>query len=166
MEPEDWRGLESSLQILIIADNSISKLSEDTFSGLPLLETLDLRGNNIKSVDPNVFRDGLAHLSKVLLGDNQLIEIPYLALAQLRLLRYLDLSKNLITDMVRVIENESDEEDNQPPLQPSTPLSLDTLRLDYNQITTLYPGSFQYFNVLNNTFLNGNPISILEVNHL
>lgn len=155
LEPEDWRGLESSLQILLLADNSISNLSADTFSGLPLLESIDLRGNNLKFIDPNVFRDGLAHLSKVLLGDNQLTEIPYLALSPLPLLRYLDLSQNNIELIYPSIQEVT---------QTIPPLALETLRLDYNKITIVHPGSFQQFSIVNKTFLDGNPIYSLEDN--
>lgn len=42
-------------------------------------------------------------------------------------------------------------------------LSLDTLRLDYNNIQYLPPGAFQHFNILNHTFLNGNPLSLVQV---
>jgi hypothetical protein len=30
-----------------------------------VLDTIDLSGNNLVEIDPNVFRDGLGHLSKV-----------------------------------------------------------------------------------------------------
>lgn len=62
---DSWRGLESSLQTLILADNSISNLPHNAFSMLPKLTTLDLRGNHLSHIDTNVFRFGMERLSKV-----------------------------------------------------------------------------------------------------
>ncbi|XP_045449309.1 chaoptin [Melitaea cinxia] len=143
---DNWLGLENSLQTLVLADNSISTLPLDAFSGLLVLETLDLHGNHLSVIDSGVFRDGMSRLSKLLLGDNQLTLIPYEELSPLRQLRYLDLSKNLIKQV--------------PPAHDLTgvKLSLDYLKLDQNNIKILMPGSFKYFNILNTTTLNGNPI--------
>ncbi|XP_038217334.1 chaoptin isoform X2 [Zerene cesonia] len=143
---DNWRGLENTLQTLILADNSIASLPLDAFSGLPMLDTLDLQGNHLSVIDSGVFRDGMNRLNKLLLGNNQLTLIPYEELSPLRQLRYLDLSKNLIKQV--------------PPAHElnGVTLSLDTLKLDYNIIKVLMPGSFKYFNVLNTTCLDGNPI--------
>ncbi|CAH2085309.1 unnamed protein product [Euphydryas editha] len=143
---DNWLGLENSLQTLILTDNSIATLPHDAFSGLLYLETLDLHGNHLSVIDSGVFRDGMSRLSKLLLGDNQLTLIPYEELSPLRQLRYLDLSKNLIKQV--------------PPAHDlnGVKLSLDYLKLDQNNIKILMPGSFKYFNILNTTSLNGNPI--------
>ncbi|CAF4906675.1 unnamed protein product [Pieris macdunnoughi] len=143
---DNWRGLENTLHTLILSDNSISTIPLDAFSGLPMLDTLDLRGNHLSVIDSGVFRDGMHRLNKLLLGNNQLTLIPYEELSPLRQLRYLDLSKNLIKQV--------------PPAHElnGITLSLDTLRLDNNIIRILLPGSFKYFNVLNTTSLDGNPI--------
>ncbi|KAM3959736.1 leucine rich repeat containing G protein-coupled receptor chaoptin [Aphomia sociella] len=147
---ENWRGLQDTLRTLILADNSIANLPLDAFSGLPMLETLDLRGNHLAVIDSGVFRDGMGRLDKLLLSDNQLSFIPYEELAPLRQLRFLDLANNVIKQV--------------PPAHDlnSVKLSLDTLKLDNNIINTLMPGSFKYFNVLNSTSLDRNPIYVIR----
>lgn len=42
-------------------------------------------------------------------------------------------------------------------------MSLDILRLDYNQIETLMSGDFQHFLKVNKTYLDGNPLTMIEV---
>ncbi|XP_045535328.1 chaoptin isoform X2 [Papilio machaon] len=147
---DNWRGLENTLHTLVLAENSITSLPLDAFSGLPVLEVLDLHGNNLAVIDSGVFRDGMNRLNKLLLSDNQLSLIPYEELAPLRQLRYLDLSNNVIKQV--------------PPTHElnGVTLSLDNLKLDHNLIGTLMPGSFKYFNVLNSTSLDGNPIYSLR----
>ncbi|KAF7273812.1 hypothetical protein GWI33_013503 [Rhynchophorus ferrugineus] len=153
--PENWRGLESSLEVLVLAENSINQIPIDAFSGLPMLDTIDLRGNHLREIDPSVFRDGMGRLAHLLLGDNQLSGIPYQALQPLRTLKTLDLSYNRINKM-------------SPSSEPGVninlnfQLNLDTFHLDYNQLRVLEPASFQYFNVLNKTYLDGNPLSAIE----
>ncbi|XP_030758115.1 chaoptin [Sitophilus oryzae] len=155
ISPENWRGLESSLEVLILSENAINHIPIDAFSGLPMLDTIDLRGNHLREIDPSVFRDGMGKLSHLLLGDNQLSAIPYQALQPLRTLKTLDLSYNRINKM-------------SPSTEPGVninlnfQLNLDTFRLDYNQLRVLEPASFQYFNIVNKTYLDGNPLSAVE----
>ncbi|XP_018322079.2 chaoptin [Agrilus planipennis] len=153
---DTWRGLEDSLEVLILADNSISRLPLDAFSGLPLLDTIDLTGNNLHEIDPSVFRDGMGRLAHLILKDNQLSAIPYEALSPLKMLRTLDLSYNRIKKMEPANYNEN--------TKYSYKFSLDTFRLDFNQIEELETDSFQFFGVLNRTFLDGNPIKFVEQN--
>lgn len=42
-------------------------------------------------------------------------------------------------------------------------MSLDILRLDYNQIEILMSGDFQHFLKVNKTYLDGNPLTMIEV---
>ncbi|KRT80569.1 hypothetical protein AMK59_7610 [Oryctes borbonicus] len=155
---DDWRGLENSLEILILSNNAINSLPADAFSGLPHLDTLDLSGNNLKEIDPSVFRDGMGKLTHVYLSDNQLNIIPYQALQPLKLLKYLDLSYNRINGLQVQID----------PLNSSQQfnylLSLDTLKLEHNQLTVIETASFQYFDVLNRTYLDGNPLLEIQEN--
>lgn len=44
-------------------------------------------------------------------------------------------------------------------------MSLDILRLDYNQISMLVPGAFQHFRKINKTYLDGNPLTVIQVLH-
>lgn len=156
IQPENWRGLENSLEVLILAENSITHIPIDSFSGLPMLDTIDLRGNNLREIDPNIFRDGMGRLAHLILADNQLTSIPYQALQPLRVLKTLDLSYNQINRM-------------EPPSGPGIQinfnfqLNLNIFRMDYNQLAVLEPVSFQYFNIVNKTYLDGNPISAVEV---
>lgn len=66
MSGDNFRGLENTLQTLILAENSVANLPLDAFTGLPLLETLDLRGNHLAIIDSGVFRDGMSRLNKVI----------------------------------------------------------------------------------------------------
>ncbi|XP_069668870.1 chaoptin isoform X2 [Periplaneta americana] len=151
--PESWRGLENSLQTLILAENSLLNLPRDAFSSLPLLETLDLRGNHFSVLDVDVFRAGPPRLSRLLLADNQLSNVPYQQLSSLRMLRTLDLSSNRITRL-----HDSDTETQAA----SSLMSLDTLRLEYNQIEHLPSRAFQHFDILNRTYLDGNPLVSIQ----
>ncbi|KAG5872237.1 hypothetical protein JTB14_026479 [Gonioctena quinquepunctata] len=85
---------------LILAENSINFLPTDSFSGLPNLETIDLRGNNLREIDPSVFRDGMGRLAHLLLGDNQLSAIPLPSTAATKDFKTLDLSYNKINKMM------------------------------------------------------------------
>ncbi|XP_037026425.1 chaoptin isoform X1 [Bradysia coprophila] len=152
IEPDSFRGLENSLLILILAKNSINTLPPDSFSSLPLLDTIDLSGNNLEWIDANIFRDGMPKLSKLFLSDNILRGIPYIAIASLKQLRNLDLSHNLIEE---ILPEEA------PEPRAVVKLTLDALHLEYNLIENLYTGSFQRFDIINQTYLDGNPITSL-----
>lgn len=134
--------------------NAIDKLPADAFVGLTFLEVLDLRENSLKDIDSFVFRDGMAQLMYLNLHDNQLSDIPYGQLSSLKRLKSLDLSYNRITKMLNPQE--------EPELR-GTQMSLDILRLDYNRIEFLPSGSFQHFLKVNRTYLDGNPITTIEV---
>lgn len=121
-----------------------------------MLDTIDLRGNNLREIDPSVFRDGMGRLAHLILADNQLSSIPYQALQPLRILKTLDLSYNRINKMSPVTDPGVN-------INLNFQLNLDILRLEYNQLTVLESMAFMYFNVVNKTYLDGNPISDLEV---
>lgn len=146
-----WRGMEDSLQTIILSENVITVLPTDAFSSLPQLETIDLSGNNIMEVDKDVFRDGMARLQRVILADNLLETIPYAAMAPLKALQILDLSYNRIDGF--------DPEEIQ---LSNVRLNLNILHLEYNELTSIPPESFQYFDVLNVTYLDGNPITVIS----
>ncbi|XP_055716156.1 chaoptin [Phlebotomus papatasi] len=152
IDHESWRGLEDSLEQLILSENSLSFLPVDSFSGLPFLQTLDLSGNNLRDIDGSVFRDGMDKLSRVILSNNLLTRIPYGQVSALRSLKLLDLSHNRIPTM-----NLADNEYN-----PGIRLSLDVLHLEYNNLEILQTGSFQFFDVVNQTFLDGNPMKFIN----
>ncbi|XP_017122826.1 chaoptin [Drosophila elegans] len=153
IQHDSFRGLEDSLQTLILRENCISQLQSHSFTGLLILETLDLSGNNLFEIDPNVFVDGMPRLTRLLLTDNILSEIPYDALGPLKSLRTLDISHNVIWSLSG---NETYE------IKASTKLNLDNLHLEYNHIEVLPPNSFKYFDTVNRTFFDGNPIHTLR----
>lgn len=140
-----------------MAENCLTYLSPDTFTGLPLLDTINLKGNNLREIDPSVFRDGMDRLAHIILADNQLSSIPYLALSSLSMLKTLDLSYNKINRMYPTTESGTIN------IQLNVRMSLDLLSLEYNQITNLERGAFQYFSVLNKTYLDGNHLNHIEV---
>lgn len=154
MSSEDWQGLESSLQKLILADNALSSLPTNTFSSLKLLETLDLHSNHLAELDMDVFHAALPRLSHLLLADNQLSSMPYQQLTSLRTLKMLDLASN---NIVKLRDSEHQ--------FLGTLMSVDTLRLDHNQIKSLPSKAFQNFHSLNRTYLDGNPLITIEVNN-
>jgi hypothetical protein len=151
VSPEDWRGLENSLQTLILADNALHSLPTEAFSSLLVLEELDVRSNHLAEIDSDAFRSGPPRLSRLLLADNQLSNVPYQQLASLRMLRTLDLANNNIMRL---------HSEHQPK---GAALSLDTLNLSYNKIQVLPSTAFQHFDVVNRTFLDGNPLVTIEV---
>lgn len=142
------------MQILRLGRNAIEKLPADAFAGLSSLEILDLRENTLKEIDASVFRDGMAKLTHLYLNDNQLVYIPYAQLSSLKRMKVLDLSYNRISKMLHPLQ--------EPELR-GVQMSLDILRLDYNQIATLMPTDFQHFYKVNKTYLNGNPLAVIEV---
>ncbi|KAK9879164.1 hypothetical protein WA026_004016 [Henosepilachna vigintioctopunctata] len=156
--PDNWRGLGSTLQTLILAENSIINLPTDLFSGLNELDTIDLTGNNLKEIDPSVFRDGMGKLANLILAHNQLGAIPYQAVSPLKSLKILDLGYNKITSMTPAtdvgVQN----------VNYNFIINLDELRLEYNQMTELMPTSFQLFNVVNRTYLDGNQLANVAEN--
>lgn len=156
IHPDSWKGLEHSMETLILAENSIAYLAPDTFTGLPYLDRINLRGNNLRDIDPSVFREGMNKLAHVDLADNLLSSIPYLALSPLTMLKTLDLSYNRITRMFPTMESGAIN------IQIDVRMSLDELNLAYNQLSVLESSSFQYFNTINETYLDGNPLSIIE----
>lgn len=151
--PEQFKGLEDSLEKLILADNSLLYVPPDAFAGLPHLDTIDLTGNHLREIDPSVFREGMGRLTNLILADNELIEIPYQALSPLNALRTLDLSYN----QIKKVE----------PTQASHALNfkmrLNVLKLDYNEIHVLVPAAFQNFEIVNITYLDGNILSAVQV---
>lgn len=152
MSSENWQGLESSLQTLILADNALSSFRTNTFGSLKLLETLDLRSNHLAELDVDVFHAALPRLSHLLLADNQLSSMPYQQLSSLRMLKMLDLASNNIVNLHDSVDQAA-----------GTLMSVDTLRLDHNQIERLPSKAFQNFHSLNRTYLDGNPLTTIEV---
>lgn len=87
------------------------------------------------------------------MSDNWLTDIPYSQVAPLKALRTLDLSHNVIYSMR---PNGTDE-------PKGVKLTLDNLHLEYNQIENIETNAFQFFDVVNRTYLDGNNFQIVNV---
>lgn len=55
---DDFQGYESSLQTLVLAENSLTLLRDGIFRTLDNLRTLNLRGNNILMINSQAFQVG------------------------------------------------------------------------------------------------------------
>lgn len=154
VELDSFTGLGGSLESLSLAENSLDTLPRDAFASLPKLETIDLSGNNLAHLDANVFQDGMPNLVKLLLADNAFSDIPYNSISSLKSLRHLDLSNNLIKTILP--ENAVFLEPNAMPK-----LTLDTIHLEFNRIEEIPTASFAHFNIMNVTYLDGNPLKML-----
>lgn len=114
---------------------------------------------------------------QLLLADNVLTEIPYVPIAPLKQLRFLDLSHNLINHLIEPPYVFDDDQANGTGGSQDTPhhhlqtpsvkaqqtqqpvhLTLDVLRLEYNRIKALPTNAFQNFDEVNVTYLDGNPL--------
>ncbi|XP_063596618.1 chaoptin-like [Penaeus indicus] len=142
---EDFDGYERSLQTLVLAENSLTILPEGIFRTLENLKTLNLRGNNIMTINPRAFQGSSSHLAHINLANNLLTTIPFEAMSEVRNIQTLNLARNMITQTYEVLYTGS--------------LSMDTLVLDFNQIESLQPYSFQNFGNINRTSLRGNPLT-------
>lgn len=136
----DFSGVESTLEMVSLADNYILTLEMDTFKGFKRLEKLDMQGNSILTVIP--MESGTLKLTHFNLAENSLDRIPFETLAQLKPLHTINLAKNRINSTYD--ENFKGK------------LSVDTLILDDNMIGSLHNKSFRNFEVINRTQLNGN----------
>ena len=142
----DFSGVENTLETLSLADNFIINVEMETFNGFKRLEKLDLQGNSILHVLP--LASGTLKLTHFNLAENSLQEIPFSTLTQLKSLHTINLSKN------RIGYTYDDTFKGK--------LSVDTLILDDNMITTLRNNSFRNFEVINVTRLNGNWIKGID----
>lgn len=178
IERDSFRGLQNALEHLILAENSISQIPIDAFHGLPNLNSkiiifitpfllsacsfnnlhsltaLDLSSNNLHEITPDVFREQMNSLVKVNFADNLLKDIPFVPLAMLKSLRYLDLSSNRITGF----QLDTDIK------QLNMKLALEQLHLEHNEINVIQPASFQHFLTVNQTYLDFNPIHVINDN--
>lgn len=88
----------------------------------------------------------------MILADNLLPDIPYQQLSPLKALRTLDMSYNRIASILPPTDDALD-----------VKFNLDTLHLDFNQITVIASASFKYFDSVNKTYLDGNAIDMVQV---
>jgi Leucine-rich repeat (LRR) protein len=96
IKEKDFIGLGSTLRVLRLASNSLSRLPQSAFKGLLSLERLDLRNNAILFLHDEAFAVGPAGLKHLDLSGNLLTKIPFMALSPIRELATLDLGRNLL----------------------------------------------------------------------
>ncbi|NXX40875.1 VASN protein, partial [Tricholaema leucomelas] len=147
------RGLPPNILSLYVFENGITALNEDSFTGLPALQLLDLSQNKITSIQRNIFQP-LTELVNLDLSSNQLQEITNETFHGLRLLERLYLQKNRIQHIhaaaFDTLENllELKLQNNQ--LRAVPPLNLPNLLLldiSWNKISTITPGAFHAVNI-------------------
>ncbi|NXF95379.1 VASN protein, partial [Eubucco bourcierii] len=147
------RGLPPNILSLYVFENGITVLNENSFTGLPALQLLDLSQNKITSIQRNIFQP-LTELVNLDLSSNQLQEITNETFHGLWLLERLYLQKNRIQHIhaaaFDTLENllELKLQNNQ--LQAVPPLNLPNLLLldiSWNKISTITPGAFHAVNI-------------------
>jgi len=83
---------------VLLQDNQIAKLSNNSFAGLGKVEHVDLKNNDIAEIEPNSFA-GLTSCKRVDLSDNDIPELVDNTFAGLENLISLDLSFNKIKEL-------------------------------------------------------------------
>lgn len=84
-----------ALKKLVLEDNKLSNLDNDTFISAPNLEGLFLSGNQIEHIDEDAFR-GAHQLIRLELRNNMLSELDLVVFKNTEKLSFLDLSRNKI----------------------------------------------------------------------
>ncbi|CAG0915729.1 unnamed protein product [Notodromas monacha] len=90
-------SLSTSLRVLRLASNSLTRLPQNAFKGLVALESLDVRDNSIMFIHDETFNMGPLALKSLDLSGNLLAKPPFQALGAYKELQLLDLSRNSIT---------------------------------------------------------------------
>lgn len=88
-----WNFFNANLRHLACNNCMLDTVRKDMLTGLPKLETLELRGNRISNIALHTF-DGNHHLSILLLDFNRLTTFPLYALNRMPLLKTLCLDNN------------------------------------------------------------------------
>ena len=163
-------NLLENLNVLILKENGIKRVTRFTFTGMENLISVDLSENYIRKVDPGVFTN--SYLNEVNISGNLLEELEQETFVNLPILEVLDIShNNLVTiksgafdaiprlkklylnhnrlntykgDFFANMNNDTD---------------LHTLDLSYNELTYLYPESFTYHPQLSDVNFSHNKFS-------
>ncbi|NXS57001.1 NEPN protein, partial [Brachypteracias leptosomus] len=158
--------LPSGLEILKLADNSISTLHASDFHGLMKLRVLDIRNNLIATLPPGAF-SSLCNLQSLILDGNNMesvsapLKLPrlkYLSMVDNKLnsfptnffvsfqnLQFLSLSGNFLTKV---------------PLD--LPKSLLSLKLEKNQLKTVRLRDMKHLENLSELFLSENQLTSID----
>ncbi|XP_071454320.1 protein toll-like [Hetaerina americana] len=137
----------SGLKKLYLSDNGLTTLPDDLFSGVPDVEWIDLRDNNI--VLPSSIFQGLTHLEVLELGSNGITSLPPDIFRDLSRLRLLNIWQNKLG------------ESNLSRSHFRGLTSLDSLDLNSNGLKMLSPDIFYDLISLKSLNLNSNNFTSL-----
>lgn len=135
LERSTFNGLKS-LTVLKLGGNQLRTIDDDVFRELPELKELHLDDNNITILSRHVFR-GLNKLTALYLSQNYFLKVPNLALRGLPSLEILHMTENLLTRISKADFRGLDK--------------LQELRLDQCDIKTISKRAFRGKNL---TFLD------------
>ena len=141
----DFSGL-TILENLNLRGNQLTALPNGVFNGLMRLEQLNLQGNQLTALPNGVFND-LARLEQLNLEDNQLTTLPNGVFNNLTLLEFLELKDNQLTALPNGVFNGL--------------TRLEQLYLYNNQLTALPDGVFSGLTRLQFLGLSDNRLTAL-----
>ena len=146
-------NLLTSLQVLNLAENRIDRLPAGVFRAMTNLLQVNLETNRIRRLEPGVFEN--AYLTKVNLSSNLLTEIEPQSFSNLEILEVVDLSDNQIGTILNgafdtiphlkklhLQRNQLSSYKGDIYSGMGNDTELEYLDLSHNQITYLYPESF------------------------
>ena len=146
-------NLLSTLNVLILRENGIEKVTKSTFSGMDNLISVDLSQNFIREVAPGVFSN--SYLNEVNISGNLLKELEAETFINLPILEVLDISHNNLIDIAKgafdsiprlkrlyLHHNRLSSYKGDFFANMDNDTDLHTLDLSYNELTYLYPESF------------------------
>jgi len=131
----------SSVAILLLGDNELTSLSKAKFNGLSSLTLLDLHGNSLVSLPANVF-EHVPSVRTVQLTNNRLASLPGDLFRVLTSLAHIHIAWNELTSLPDGIHRG---------------LSLDSLLLNGNNLTSPSAGMFRGVSALGSLTLHDNP---------
>merc|ERR1719233_2172246 len=148
-------NLLTSLQVLNLGENMIDELPAETFRDMTNLLQVNLNKNKVRNLEPGVFEN--AFLTKVNMSGNQLTEIQSKSFSNLEILEVVDLSGNQISAIkngafdriphlktLHLQKNRLSSYKGDIYSGMGNDTELEYLDLSDNEITYLYPESFQF----------------------
>ena len=122
-----------------------NNITEFTFPSLPNLRKLDIKANQLRTIEP--FRN-LPALETLILSDNNIASLDAGTFAGMPALRHLDLQRNMITDLADGV---------------FSGLTLESLWLTSNRLTSIGSNTFEGSSVVN-LIMSGNAIGSTHEN--
>jgi Leucine-rich repeat (LRR) protein len=137
----------TSLTVLNLSRNHITKIWQGAFYSLAYLQNLDLSGNSITSLDSQTFHNN-AGLVRLSLEKNSITDIDPSTFQNNFNLKYINVSFNKITSL-------------DPDLFKNN-VDLKGVRLMHNKISYIHPLTFQNNRELKELYLSGNKINSIN----